>query len=408
MNTPRVLLLTGTQPGDGGVGQIYLRDLCLHYPPGNLSCFVVFGAGYTRPGGTLADLPTEAVEWAHDKGWRPVSGYPGSMFSLFASQYARLVQSTQVLGKIVGFAQRHRVDLIWAVLSKPIIYRLAFSVSQQMGVPLVTTVWDPPERLVVEDRLDRISRRYALDDFAQAQRLAVRCGVMSEQMKNEYESQYGVTSYIVRHGVRAEECKTPRPRPNDNGMVTIGFAGSLYAQFEWNALLHALASVEWRLMGKDVVVRVLGPNMPISTSGRANIQYLGWRPVSEVVELLAECDVNYLPYWFDPAYRISVQLCFPSKMSAYLASARPVFYHGPEDSSPARFLMKYPAGLSCHSLEAKDIVAKLEMILNDDVAYAHMSEASHEAALQQFNLNVFLQQFAGLIGIKVEHLRQPV
>ena len=41
MLVPRVLLLTGTPPGKRGVGEIYLRDLCLYYPRENLCCFTV-------------------------------------------------------------------------------------------------------------------------------------------------------------------------------------------------------------------------------------------------------------------------------------------------------------------------------------------------------------------------------
>ena len=41
----RVLLLTGTLPGAGGVGEIILRDLCRSLPPGQIQAYALVPQG---------------------------------------------------------------------------------------------------------------------------------------------------------------------------------------------------------------------------------------------------------------------------------------------------------------------------------------------------------------------------
>ena len=119
---------------------------------------------------------------------------------------------------------------------------------------------------------------------------------------------------------------------------------------------------------------------------------------------MSEVDVAYLPYWFDESYSIAVRLSFPSKFSTYLASGRPVFFHGPEDSSPANFIKKFPVGLCCHSLEESEIIRCLERFITDKDFYASATEAGQRALNQELNLDIFLSHFTELIGISKEKL----
>ena len=135
-----------------------------------------------------------------------------------------------------------------------------------------------------------------------------------------------------------------------------------------------------------------------------HIEYLGWRSVEETVELMSQVDVTYLPYWFDKAYGLSVRLCFPNRLATYLAAGRPVLFHGPEDSSPARFLRRFPAGLCCHSLEEAKIIDSLRRLIIDREFYALATQACQAAREQELDLRVFRRRFAALIGIEEDEL----
>ena len=60
----------------------------------------------------------------------------------------------------------------------------------------------------------------------------------------------------------------------------------------------------------------------------------GWHATTDAVAILSACDVCYVPYWFDEAFRPGVELSFPNKVSLYLAAGRPILYHGPEQATP--------------------------------------------------------------------------
>ena len=119
--------------------------------------------------------------------------------------------------------------------------------------------------------------------------------------------------------------------------------------------MGALTRQSWQIAGRPVIVRVLASGLDVRATGPARIEFLGWHSTTDAVAILSECDVCYVPYWFDAAFRAGVELSFPNKVSLYLATGRPVFFHGPRRSTPTRFLERWPVGLACHSLEPDEI-----------------------------------------------------
>jgi len=322
--------------------------------------------------------------------------------------YIRNIRVPALKAKVVEFARRHGVELVWAVLNGPTLIYLARRVAAGLGVPLVATVWDPPERFALDLQIDPASRRIMLRDFANTLRTAVRSSVISEEMRHEYKYRYGIESVVLRHGVHPGLRRFAGKEPNGESPFMIGFAGNSYATHEWQALLSALSSTNWCLDGRDVTVRVLGGSVHLQAQGRMRIEYLGWRSLEETVELISEVDVAYLPYWFDQSHRLSVRLCFPTKLATYLAAGRPVLYHGPEDSSPAQFLRRFPAGLCCHSLEESQIIESLRRLATDRELYTLAVQAGQMALDEELDLRVFLRRFAALIGIEEGELLSVV
>jgi hypothetical protein len=100
-----------------------------------------------------------------------------------------------------------------------------------------------------------------------------------------------------------------------------------------------------------------------------NIEYLGWRSQKETIEIFENSDLLYCPYWFDPNFEMESKLSFPSKLSSYLASGRPVLFHGPDYSSPGRFLKENQAAALCFSLDANLLKVTIEKFILDDEYY---------------------------------------
>jgi glycosyltransferase involved in cell wall biosynthesis len=300
--------------------------------------------------------------------------------------------------------QEQRVDLVWVFPAGATLTYVTRKVICVLKTPFVVTVWDPPDYFAAHLRLNRINLRILQKDFANILLKAVRCGVASEGMKEEYENLYGTKCIIQIHGVDPRLRQAPAKGISKDGQIVIGHAGNWHGQQEWEALLSALTSVNWSIDGREVTVRVLGSHILVKTQGRTRIEYLGWRSQEETIKLLSDMDIMYLPYWFDKRFGVSVRLCFPNKLTAYLAAGRPVLFHGPEDSSPARFFRRFPAGVCCHSLEKSAIIECLHRLVNDRELYASAVQAGQRALDEELNQQVFLRRFAELIGIQEKDL----
>ena len=399
MSVPRVLLLeAGTGMGQNA-GEIFLRQLCHYYPKDALCRLAVTHGKDDAPGEDWIGFPIAYVRHPRERGLG-VLGRFSWLTTLPLHWYIRNIRVPALTASAVQFARRHSVELVWAFLNSPTLIYMAPRVAAALGVPLVATIWDPPERFAVDQRLDPVSRRMLLRRFADALRMAVRCGVASEGMQEEYRSRYNVDSVVLIHGVHPGLRRPPATHLSREGQFIIGIAGSLYADREFQALLSALSSVGWRLDGRDVTVRVLGADLRLRAQGRMRVEYLGWRPLDETIDLMSQTDVGYLPYWFDKRYDLAVRLCFPNKMTTYLAAGRPVLFHGPEDSSPAHFLRRFPAGLCCHSLDQSEIIESLRRFAADPEFYASAAQAGQRALDEELDLQVFLRRFAMLVGIE--------
>jgi hypothetical protein len=325
--------------------------------------------------------------------FQPIIAYP-------LHWYIRNIQVPILVRKAVRYAKEQHIGIVWAVLDNPTLIYLARRVAAALSVPLVVTVWDPPERFAVDRGMDVFSKKLLLHEFAKTLHAADRCSVASEGMQEEYKRRYGIESVVLIHGVHPDLRRPAAKKLNRADQFVIGIAGSLYAVQEWQALLSALSSVDWRLDGREVSLRLLGSDIWVhAPPGKMHIEYLGWRSLEETIDIMSQVDVTYVPYWFDKNYSLAVRLCFPNKLTTYLAAGRPVFFHGPEDSSPASFFRRFPVGLCCHSLEPKEIIQSLMRFVSDEEFYARAAAAGQVALDQELNLRVFLDHFAHLIGI---------
>lgn len=400
------MLLAGSLPSGQDVGGIILRDLARLYPPGRLCCFALADAGGAATTPDPDWLPTHVESQPFDSGADWHAGITSRLAAHLQYRRSRDTRMPALTRRACEFARTNDASVVWAVLSHPLLYAMAHAVAEQLGVPLVATVWDPPESVALNLRLDRLSRRMANSDFEAAMRRTTRVAAISEAMAEEYAARYGVQAIVLRHGVDPTHRRPVARRPNDDGFLTIGFSGSLYATKEWRALLAALGSVGWRIEDRGVRVRALTPAMPGVLNGPGHIEWLGWRPTGEAVRLLAESDVNYLPYWFDPSRREAVRLCFPTKLTSYLASGRPVFFHGPQDSSPPRFFERFPVATCCHTLAAEDILDSLRRVVADTEFYGQAAAAIDAAIDEELNASVLRRRFAELLGVD-PHILTP-
>ena len=401
----KILLVSRAPLSRAGVGTIFLKGLLEQYPAGRL-----LYATWSEPADAawppgLEAIPRRGVRGVPEYGITFAGRHVRRHTRWLHSRYARATHLRRTIAELVRFGRAQEIEALWVTLAGPTEIQLAVPVARALGVPLLTLVWDPPEHFIpMFWGLGGRALAEVLDDFALAVRSSERCGVASDAMKEEYERRFGTPCVTLIHGFPRAEWHSPREEPVDPRRLVIGFAGSIYAKTEWAALLRALADCGWVIGGREVTLRVLSASFDVETQEPARIEYLGWRRQEEALQLLSECDICYVPYWFDPAYREATRLCFPNKIPTYLAAGRPIFFHGPESSSPDRFLAEYAIGVACHSLEPGEIVATLSRFAADQSLDGHFAEDARRALSERLNEENFFESFAELVGIAPSQL----
>lgn len=394
----RVLLLSRTPPGHAGVGGVFLDELWDAYPPDRIAGFIVARSRWHLPEPDRARVAgVRAPSSRNTDRW----GRLGSLAGWLVRRIVERPAIRTILEHAVDFGEEHRSEVLWAIFNDPLVIRLAPRLAERLGVPLRPLVWDPPEALATKLGLDAGSRRALLDDFRRALESVERCGVASEPMGELYRGRFDVEPVVLIHGVPAELRRPPAAAPRTPDELILGFAGSLYAEAEWRALAAALDSVGWTVAGRAVRVRVLSHGAEFLDDLGDRVERLDWRSLPEVIEVLAETtDAAYLPYWLDPVHDISVRLCFPNKLTTYLAAGRPVFFHGPAGSSPDRFFDRYPVGPRCHTHDAGEILDALGT-LADPNAYRTAARTAARAVAEELSPEIFHRRFRWLVEIAV-------
>lgn len=388
----RILTLSGTIPGEPGVGGVILDDLRAQLCPGTLQFFpcvtqqAVDLGWLDRPGEPLAGH----VVRRYETGWQPVKGVAGEAVGWLARRSLFDRHCRKIVGRICTSPVARTCDRIWAILNCPTVIHIALMVAERLRKPLITLVWDAPELLVDKLNIDRWSASAMMKQFGNTLRASVGVGVICEQMERAYRDRYGANRYVIlRHGI--QEHLWAEPQTLNEGPIRIGFAGSITASEPFRRLVQTLDRMEWRVGARKIVLRLIGARYLLDSRQPQHVEYFGWRSLSETVELLSECTFCYLPQPFAERLRPLSELSFPTKLTTYLAAGQRVLLHAPEFASVVPFVEQYPVGIVCHSLEVSSIQAALQELvkpenqgMGDSIQRARDSELSSEVFMNRF------------------------
>jgi hypothetical protein len=394
--TVPTLLLTGTMPGDSGVGDIYLKSLLDYLGNPNVALAHVSESTQKDLQPRIDGMVYRGFRSAYRR-WRETPRWCGVLLEAAKEVFVQCTDEARIATEIIAFAQSRKVQFVWAVLDTPPMFRIASRVSQALNVPLITTIWDPPSgvsRLHVRNTLVRMLDRRA---FEKTMAHASGAAVISKRMADEYASQFGVPVSVVRYGLAPDAVRSMHPCQPVTDEFRIAFCGSVYAEEEWAALFGALDSIRWSSQGVPVRLIVAARELPrLKLNGPANVTLLGWRSTEEVEALLRTCHAGYLPYWFAADYSESVRLCFATKLSSYLAADLPVLYHGPQDSAVADFIVRYQVGACCHTLNSANIVHSIADLQGDE-RRSMFTDGIRCAVQEELNADVFVSRFQELL-----------
>ena len=396
----KILLLTDIPPCKDLTGGIVLDQLCRFVPQDSIVCYCIHNRKIKAQLSPDLSFP---VEYCHKprENWGGF-GPAGKWLSPVFERYNEWIGIRILSGKVTRFGKIHHVDRLWCVLQGQTMIRLATQVAGDLQVPLITQVWDPPYWWLRANKVDPATSSRVIRKFAETVRKSRVCATASVPMAEEYRKDYGAHTIAFLPSLRPEDALIPSGSPHNDNTLVIGIAGQVYAQEEWGALIRALNEQSWELNGRQVRIRHVGDPRPIVSyltdeNLTYRIEFCGWHSQQETIRLLSETDIVYCPYWFDTRFENEARLSFPSKLTTYYASGRPVLFHGPPYASPAQFIEKTHAGACCYSLDHEKIISSLLDIIENPAMYKDLADKGREAFLTCLTLDNLKQKFMEFI-----------
>jgi glycosyltransferase involved in cell wall biosynthesis len=369
-------------------------------PEDSIACFSVVNPALRATISTDLDwIPIEYAMKPQEDGGRILPGRLGGFSSLFVETYNSLLAINPIANKAITFGKKFGAEAVWCVLEGQTLIRLARRVAKGLGVPLLTQVWDPPYWWLREHRVDRLTRNLVLKEFSLALRESACCAAASWAMAEQYAADFGTKTIPVIPSLDASLALPPAVKIHENSELIIGLAGQIYSFQEWNALIAALDSVDWKIADREVKIRLLGRNAHLNTNGKMRVEFFGWSSQVDTIQLMSEADILYCPYWFDPGFESEARLSFPSKLTTYLAAGRPVLFHGPSYASPDIFLQNNNAGICCNTLDKDGIIACITRLISEDGLYARLARNGSVAFQSHLTLESMKENFFRFLEI---------
>jgi glycosyltransferase involved in cell wall biosynthesis len=377
-------------------------------PKGCVACFCVLNPELQNiePDPELAEMPLEYASKPRETAFQE-PGFVGELKSYVAERVRSRVALPRILDRIEDFAARQNVDAVWAVLQGQTMIRLAAKIGERLRMPLFTHVWDPLDWWLQANRVDRWSARQARQAFAAAVRHSRAVSTASPAMSAVYGDRYQVRTVTLIGCHDRKDSYTPSPRLHRPNEIVVGMAGQFYASVEWQTLLQTLDHAGWLISGRRAHFLVLGHYVPAADVPEGRLEFLGWKPQKEAIRILSErADVLYCPYPFDPSMAEVARLSFPSKLVSYLAAGRPILFHGPRDSPPARYLAETGAGLVTTGSGLSNVYDAIERLAGDATFFAEAGRAAQRAFAMDFTLERMRERLLELFDVSEEELAE--
>lgn len=398
----KILLLTGTTPCDNFTAGLVLSAMVRLVPRDEICIFSVLNPALDmRVAEEFSNIPVEIHAKPNENwSWLPRRRFMRTFSAAAAFAGEKIVEAAIVpslIRKAVKFGRQQKVDRVWAVLEGQTTIRIAEAVARKLGVPLYTHVWDPFSWWAKAHGVDRFNARHVQSLFDRAIAGSRGVATASWPMAELYKQRFGVAAVPVIASHHRSLAQSPEMELSQAGPLVIGMAGQFYAANEWLELLKALRAAGWQVAGRKVRVVVLGPQQPPGTPD-PNVSFLGWKSQKDAAFILSQCDILYCPYPFDPGMREVSQYSFPSKLVLYLLASRPIVFHGPDYSSPAKYIRGRGCGLVADGLHATSVYNELERLLSSPQSYAEMAANARAAFMADFTLESMDRAFNAFIG----------
>jgi hypothetical protein len=141
----------------------------------------------------------------------------------------------------------------------------------------------------------------------------------------------------------------------------------------------------------------------IAEAAPEDVQLLPRYPEPQAVDLLADCNLLYLPFWYDNA--LMNRTSNPSKLCMYLPAARPLIIHGPEDSVPVRWAREQGIGTIWTTRDPKDFPEILALAIAELDNWPALRARYQQLFAGPLSLDQRRQQFWQMMAATLQDVR---
>ena len=394
VTVPRLLVVSGFEPGVQHVGAILLRQILDELSPESVHAVSVL------PKRTLVASHQERrvrLGRRYESSYRPVGGWLGETAEYCAHRVLFGRHAAKIAEQCLVEANSHRCEAVLMVLDCPTLITVASLLARRLSVPLYCFVMDSPAHLCHQQGYSASTTANVIRHFEIAMNAASRIAVAGESMQEIFQSRYHKPCHVLRQGISYSPRSTTGEKRAESP-IRIGFAGSVTAPDAYQSLLRGLRRRHWVLAGRPVTLRFAGAELKMEPDGPMSIEYLGWRSVEDMIRLMSECDVLYLPQPFSESLRECAELSFPNKLCTYLPARRPILLHAPAYGSLHAYFQRFPCGPVSSQLESDELISLTETLMESPSDYSRHLNAIEHAFSEDLNLNSLRQNIRMFLG----------
>jgi hypothetical protein len=389
-------VVSSSVPGDRHVGELLLAAMLEQIPEKEFH----FCAITSNPGGAQdiaeqlrIDYVEPPLELIHRANATLVSRSIDCGRRLWA--YERFARRTAA--KLSDFLSSEDHEPVWIIADSTAVIDCVYYAFRRRAFPFRLQIWDDVRHLASLKHLDPVSANRVFQRFRYLLTRAVDVAVIGEQMAAEYCSLGAKNCRIIRHGLDIDVTVPNLRSPSES--FRIGFCGSAYASDAWASLLKALNRMNWTVASRPVELWVVGSEANFSSGHPINAHFFGRRSMEETTRLMADCDLVYMPQSFQKSHDALTRWSFPTKLSTYVATGRPVFFHTPTWGSLSSFAAQHGFRFLCNTLDPANVVQTLRSIEVSPKTLSVESQNSCRVANTVLSHAEFRQQTRMFVGL---------
>jgi glycosyltransferase involved in cell wall biosynthesis len=298
--------------------------------------------------------------------------------------------------RIARIAKQENCTVIVGATADIVNLPASFLAARLSGARFYAYLFDSYEFQWVRPIDRAIARRVGRQIFPRADGIIVP----NAALRVEIAARYGVNATIVPNPF---ECLSAGPVGSgfsQGSTVTIAFFGAIY-HVNAGAFRNLIAAMAMPGLGRvKLSLYTAQTTEELAAYGIAGerVEIRAHVSPSEAASLQRSADILFLPYAFDSPVPEIIQTSTPSKMSDYLAAARPILVHAQDDALVCEYFRTHGCGVVVDENDPAALAAAISELIANPALCAKLAGRARQRASDDFDPNDSRKQFFSLIS----------